>query len=396
MGAGQSTYDLNDNQRAHLSPRMQAGTSTAIGDDMEASGSGVSTTTAGSAARSAWSYKATDQKGGGSNGDHQTDRQTSSTAQAKSKVRIDGGHSVRYSESYPVDVSDAIGLGAVTNAVTMGAMLPPPGPPNVRTLLSIGALFALGTLTLYNIYASIMPKFETDVKLPPRNLDDVKELVEVMSHFQVTNPTDVLAIFCATYIFMQTFAIPGGIFLSVLAGSLYGLAFGLAAVVSCCVLGSSLCYFISYTLGRPLVYWMYAEKMVFFNTEINKHRNNLLSYMLFLRCTPIFPNGFVTIASPIIGIPFGIFAVSTIVGLCVTQLIPVSAGERLRDLRSINELYSPGNLAFVTVIGMIFLAPVFVGSLAAVRRTAAGARARLTKLARSLGRMRDGGGVLMR
>ena len=126
MGAGQSTYDLNDNQRAHLSPRMQAGTSTAIGDDMEASGSGVSTTTAGSAARSAWSYKATDQKGGGSNGDHQTDRQTSSTAQAKSKVRIDGGHSVRYSESYPVDVSDAIGLGAVTNAVTMGAMLPPP------------------------------------------------------------------------------------------------------------------------------------------------------------------------------------------------------------------------------------------------------------------------------
>ena len=314
----------------------------------------------------------------GARQDASTNAVASSTATTRKGEDAEAARG-RISASYPVDMSEAIGLTAV--AGSLGTVLPPPGPPNVRTVASIASLFVLGMLILYSIYASVMPKLDSEVKLPPRSLDDVKELVNVFSQFQVSNPIDLLALFCSTYVFMQTFAIPGGIFLSVLAGSLYGLPVGLATVVLCCVLGSSLCYFISYSLGRPLVYWMYADKMVKFNMEINKHRNNLLSYMLFLRCTPILPNVFVTVASPIMGIPFGIFAISTLIGLCVTQLIPVSAGERLRDLHSINELYSPGNLAFVSIMGLVFLAPVFAGSVTALRRGFSESRGRVARVA---------------
>lgn len=74
--------------------------------------------------------------------------------------------------------------------------------------------------------------------------------------------------YCSIYIFMQTFMIPGTIFMSLLAGALFGVIKGGILVVFTATAGASSCYFVSKLIGRPLVYWLWPEKLRYFQSEV--------------------------------------------------------------------------------------------------------------------------------
>lgn len=67
---------------------------------------------------------------------------------------------------------------------------------------------------------------------------------------------------------MQTFMIPGTVFMSLLAGSLFGVFKGVALVVFTATAGASSCYFLSKLIGRPLVFSLWPDKLTFFQTEV--------------------------------------------------------------------------------------------------------------------------------
>ena len=81
-------------------------------------------------------------------------------------------------------------------------------------------------------------------------------------------PAQFILGYCSTYIFMQTFMIPGTIFMSLLAGALFGIVRGLFLVVFNATAGASSCFFLSKLIGRPLVNWLWPEKMRFFQAEV--------------------------------------------------------------------------------------------------------------------------------
>ncbi|KAF2297408.1 hypothetical protein GH714_023209 [Hevea brasiliensis] len=58
-------------------------------------------------------------------------------------------------------------------------------------------------------------------------------------------PAQFILGYCSTYIFMQTFMIPGTIFMSLLAGALFGVVRGLFLVVFNATAGASSCFFLS-------------------------------------------------------------------------------------------------------------------------------------------------------
>lgn len=74
--------------------------------------------------------------------------------------------------------------------------------------------------------------------------------------------------YCSTYIFMQTFMIPGTIFMSLLAGALFGVVRGFVLVVLNATAGACSCFFLSKLVGRPLVCWLWPEKLRFFQAEV--------------------------------------------------------------------------------------------------------------------------------
>ena len=47
---------------------------------------------------------------------------------------------------------------------------------------------------------------------------------------------------------------------------------------------------------------LWPSKVAAFGNEVDKRRNELLNYIIFLRLTPILPNTFINVASPIVGV----------------------------------------------------------------------------------------------
>lgn len=159
---------------------------------------------------------------------------------------------------------------------------------------------------------------------------------------------------------MQTFMIPGTIFLSLLAGALFGVIKGVILVVFSATSGASSCYFLSKLIGRPLISWMWPEKLRFFQAEIAKRREKLLNYMLFLRITPSLPNTFINLASPIVDIPFRIFFLATVIGLLPASYITVRAGLALGELKSVRDLYDFKTFAVLFLMGFISISPAIL------------------------------------
>ncbi len=74
---------------------------------------------------------------------------------------------------------------------------------------------------------------------------------------------------------LQTFAIPGSIFLSILAGFLYPFPLALFLVCLCSSLGASFCYLLSKLFGRHLL-------LKYFRTKIMEWQRKVRIYLVFL------------------------------------------------------------------------------------------------------------------
>ena len=155
--------------------------------------------------------------------------------------------------------------------------------------------------------------------------------------------------------------------------------------------GSCSCYALSQLVGRRLVHALWPRKIEQYAAEVQRRRADLLNYVIFLRVTPVLPNTFVNVASPIVGVPLAPFMLGTLLGclpnnvsggrvamrregatvgaghLCTAgqpcllgqptrphshppctppaphpaQMVAVSAGSRLSELQSLSDLYDP-------------------------------------------------------
>ncbi|KAG6481872.1 uncharacterized membrane protein At4g09580-like [Zingiber officinale] len=222
------------------------------------------------------------------------------------------------------------------------------------------AVFLIFSVGLVCIFIT-MPEAEYDKILRiPRNLSDLRVLKDNLAMYARDYEAKFILGYCSIYIFMQTFMIPGTIFLSLLAGALFGVIKGVILVVFSATSGASSCYFLSKLIGRPLISWMWPEKLRFFQAEIAKRRDRLLNYMLFLRITPSLPNTFINLASPIVDIPFRIFFLATVVGLLPASYITVRAGLALGELKSVRDLYDFKTFAVLFLIGFISISPAIL------------------------------------
>ncbi|CAM6060733.1 unnamed protein product [Sphagnum tenellum] len=160
------------------------------------------------------------------------------------------------------------------------------------------------------------------------------------------------------YIFLQAFMIPGSIFLNILAGSLYGFYEALILVLVLATVGSALCYTLSYTILEEIVYHYFQERCEWFAHEVHHHRHNLLSYILFLRITPILPNWFINVSAPIVSVPLQHFVLGTFLGLIPASVVAVKAGRILSQINSLADLYDHQTILTISVIAILVLLPV--------------------------------------
>ena len=231
------------------------------------------------------------------------------------------------------------------------SQIPPQGLAFLVLMLASYALLFIGILRWLpppsEQAQDILARINTSLHLP--TLEDARLLREAAIAYsgdsggdgdQSTGvPIPIIALLSLAYIGMMTFAIPGSLSLSILAGALMGAnrALVLVAVVSC--IGACCTYTMSYTFGAALVTAIWPQRLEQFRREVEARRGRLVNYLIMARLSPV-PNTFINVASPIVGVPLPTFALGTILGTLPNNFAAVSAGERIGDMTSLKDLYS--------------------------------------------------------
>ncbi|CAH1453456.1 unnamed protein product [Lactuca virosa] len=221
-----------------------------------------------------------------------------------------------------------------------------------------GVVFAFA-VGLLGVYLTLPDSDYSFLKLP-KTLEDLHILRDHLERYTSDYTVQVLVGYCTVYIFMQTLMIPGTVFMSLLAGSLFGVLRGVALVVFAATAGASSCYFLSKLIGRPLILSLWPDKLVFFQDQVAKRQDGLLNYMLFLRLTPTLPNMFINVASPIVNVPYHTFLMATSIGLIPAAYVTVKAGITLGELRSIGDLYDIHSIVTLFLIGIASVTPTLI------------------------------------
>lgn len=216
-------------------------------------------------------------------------------------------------------------------------------------------------LCLLGVYLTMPDSDYSFLKLP-RSLEDLQLLRDNLESYTSDYTIQVLVGYCIVYISMQTFMIPGTVFMSLLAGALFGIFKGVALVVFTATAGASSCYFLSKLIGRPLVISLWPDKLTFFQNQVAKRRERLFNYMIFLRVTPTLPNTFINVASPIVDVPYHTFFLGTVIGIIPAAYVTVKAGITLGELQSMGDLYDFNSIATLFLIGVVSVTPTLLGS----------------------------------
>ena len=189
----------------------------------------------------------------------------------------------------------------------------------------------------------------------PRSVAQIQSLSNAITSYTLGSYWYVVTLFCFLYLVLQSFAIPGPLVLSILAGALFGRWEGLLYVSLCATCGASLCYTLSSFFGKGIIVRNYPAKVVDANKKIKEHSENLFFYLLFLRITPIVPNWLINLSSPIIGVPFTQFFFATFLGLMPANCIHINAGMTLATIEQVGLTYN--SMIFLLVLAFFALIP---------------------------------------
>ncbi|KAF7496458.1 Transmembrane protein 41A [Sarcoptes scabiei] len=195
----------------------------------------------------------------------------------------------------------------------------------------------------------------------PTNIKQLKNLAKILSSYYETNRNYVLVLFSCAYLYKQTFAIPGSVFLNLLGGAIFGtsIAFVLCSILT--AIGSSFAFGLSHLVGRSIVIKYFPDKIQIFQQTIveqkQKSKTSLFLTLISLRLFPMTPNWFLNIASPIIGVPIHQFFPSVLIGLMPYNYLTVQTGSILSDLIAVDNIMSIKTAIILVTTSLAFMAP---------------------------------------
>lgn len=236
-----------------------------------------------------------------------------------------------------------------TNTNTKSAMT------GLHRVLVIPSALALSLSLLYAIVRAAPG--EAEMLHFPSNLEDIRSLAALLTSYSHLHPSYVLLLFSSSYLFKQTFAVPGSVFLNVLAGAIFGSTFGffLCSFLTAC--GASCCYLLARMVGEgPLAKW-FPDTLSKFRSRLEENRAELPFFLLFLRLFPMSPNWALNMASGVLGVPLHLFFISVLLGLMPYNYLCVTSGAILSDINDLSDIVSWTNMARCLTAALAALLP---------------------------------------
>ncbi|KAG0039582.1 Transmembrane protein 41B [Podila clonocystis] len=229
-------------------------------------------------------------------------------------------------------------------------------------------ILALGTVVLVLVLQYTLPSVDEEHRKDlhfPHSLEDLEALRKILSVYMDKHYYRVMVGFLTVYLYLQTFSVPGSMWLSILGGALFKFWIALTMVSLASAVGATNCYLLSCHFFSKLVKRKFGDRMEKWNTQLERHRNNLMSYIILLRLAPFPPNWFVNICSPHLHVPlWPEFFLGTLIGVTAPSVVHVQAGSVLEKLvedhSSGVSVFTLKNMLMLGAVALLAALPVLI------------------------------------
>ncbi|KAJ8973862.1 hypothetical protein NQ317_016874 [Molorchus minor] len=233
--------------------------------------------------------------------------------------------------------------------------------------IAVGTIFLSSLLALflvYNTFPNVTPDERQYIKLP-WNIQEAKQLGIILNRYKSDNYYQVMAGVFTSYI-LKKYDVPSNICHSRITVSL---DIGRISVSIFCSLiismymfyaGSITMFSTVSAIRKKIGAKIFPEKAQSWAVQVNKHKDNLFNYMVFLRVTPFLPNWFINLTAPVIGVPLYPFAFGTFIGVAPPSFIAIQGGQTLQNMTENDSAFSVTSFIWLAIFGLIALIPIFL------------------------------------
>jgi pyruvate/2-oxoglutarate dehydrogenase complex dihydrolipoamide dehydrogenase (E3) component/uncharacterized membrane protein YdjX (TVP38/TMEM64 family) len=193
-------------------------------------------------------------------------------------------------------------------------------------------------------------------------LDNLKASRDALQAQVLAAPLATAAVFFAVYVAAAALSIPGAVILTLAAGAMFGLGWGLLLVSFASSLGALLAFLVARYLLRDGIQARFGKALAPINEGVRKDGT---FYLLTLRLVPVFPFWLINLLMGLTPMRAGRFYLVSQLGMLAGTAVYVNAGTQLAAIQSPGNILSPGLLGSFVLLGLFpLLAKAGVGWLA--------------------------------
>ena len=191
--------------------------------------------------------------------------------------------------------------------------------------------------------------------------DQLNKHREVLVEFVAARSVLAVILYLVCYVSVIAFSLPGGAFMTITGGFLFGALAGTVYAVLAATVGAMALYLAARFALADL---LRAKAGPAVRKMEAGFRENALSYLLALRLIPVFPFWLVNLVPALLGVPFRIYLIGTFIGILPGTFIYASVGNGLGTVFAaggkpdINLIFTPEILLPIIGLALLALAPV--------------------------------------
>ena len=181
------------------------------------------------------------------------------------------------------------------------------------------------------------------------SLDYFKSQQAAIEAYRSENPGTAAGVFFAIYVAVTALSVPGAAVLTLIAGAVFGLWWGVLIVSFASSIGATLAFLVSRFLLRDWVQSRFGDRLKAINKGVEREGG---FYLFTLRLVPAFPFFVINLVMGLTPIRATTFYWVSQIGMLAGTFVYVNAGTQLGQIESLGGILSPGLIGSFVLLGV--------------------------------------------
>jgi uncharacterized membrane protein YdjX (TVP38/TMEM64 family) len=180
-------------------------------------------------------------------------------------------------------------------------------------------------------------------------LESLKANQQDLAEYIASNWLQAFIVYFLIYVTATALSLPGAIILTLGAGALFGLGFGLLLASFASTIGATLAFLVSRFLLRDWVKSTFSERIKAIDKGVEKDGP---FYLLSLRLVPIFPFFVINLVMGVTSIRTVTYYLVSQVGMLIGTAVYVNAGTQLAEIEAVSDIASKELILSFVLLGI--------------------------------------------